>query len=729
MRFFELNLRDKSKYKYVPQVDERDCGVAALNMVLNSFGSDYSLAHLRELAKTDMEGTTALGLVKTAEQLNFETRVIRADMTLFDMDDIPYPFIAHVVKDGELLHYYTVFASNRKTIIIGDPDPAVGLIRMNREKFEAEWDGVAIFIAPLPKYQPKKETKNSLFSLIPLMTNQKIIIVEIILASLLITLISVVGSYYLQGIIDSYVPGGLKNILGIVSFGIILAYLIQQLLSYAENYLLAVVGQRLSIDIILGYIRHLFELPMSFFGTRRTGEIVSRFTDANQIIEALASTVISLFLDIGVILIVGIVLAVQNVNLVLLTLLSIPVYAVIVFAFVRSFDKLNSERMESNAVLSSSIIEDLDGIETIKALNSEQLSYRKIDHEFVKYLRKSFSYEKMSIAQEALKDGLELILNVFVLWMGARMVIDGRLTIGQLVTFNALLGYFTKPLQSIIGLQTKLQAAKVANNRMNEVFLVPSEFDQQTSAFSDQLKPLVRGDIVVQNVKFQYGYGSYALDDVSLTIKSGDKVALVGTSGSGKSTLVKMMVKFFKPKSGQLLYHNMPFSEIDQKRLRATINYLPQEPYIFSGSIRDNLVLGRSDEVTLAEIDQALEIACIKDDIENMQLGLETVLSADGGDISGGQKQRVAIARAVLANTPVMILDESTSNLDLITERQVLHNLMQLKNKTIIFVAHRLTVAPLVDQIYVLSHGKIVEQGSHTELKRQGGFYAKLLND
>ncbi|KRO09292.1 leucocin a translocator [Paucilactobacillus hokkaidonensis] len=713
----------------MPQVDERDCGVAALDMVLEAYHSDYSLASLRELAKTDMEGTTALGIVRAAEQIGFETQVVKADMSLFDLDDIPYPFIAHVIKPGGLLHYYTIFSKTSKCVILGDPDPSVGLIRMSKKQFQGEWDGVAIFLAPLPEYHPKKESKRNLFALIPLLLKQRLLVTQIILASLLVTLISIVGSYYLQGIIDTYIPGGLKNTLVIISIGIITAYVIQQFLSFAENYLLMVMGQRLSIDIILGYIRHIFELPMKFFGTRRTGEIVSRFTDASQIIDALASTIISLFLDVGIVVIVGIVLAFQNINLMLLTLISIPLYAIIIFVFVGSFDKLNNDRMESNAVLSSSIIEDIDGIETIKSLNSEQTTYRKIDREFVDYLKKSFKYEKLSITQEALKEGLQLVLNVFVLWFGSTMVIDGKMTLGQLVTFNALLSYFTTPLQSIIGLQTKLQAAKVANNRLNEVYSVDSEFTK-VSAFNEKPKSLTNSEITLTNVKFRYGFGNYALDDISLTIKAGAKIALVGASGSGKSTLVKLLVRFFESESGQIRFGQIPLNEINQKKLRATINYLPQEPYIFSGTIYENLLLGCSDKnVGIQTINNALEIAAIKDDIEAMQLGLETPLSADGSGISGGQKQRIAIARAVLADTPVMIMDESTSNLDLITERKIIGNLLAFTNKTIIFVAHRLTIAEMVDDIYVMNHGKVIEHGSHEKLRNAGGFYSKLLND
>lgn len=717
-----------NKKFYVSQVDERDCGAAALAMVFRKYKSKVSIAHLREIAKTDMEGTTLLGIITAAKHFNFETRAVKADMSVFGLKDIPFPFIAHVLTKDNYQHFYTVFGSSKNRVLIGDPNPTVGLTWISKTQFEHEWDGYSVFIAPGPGYKPNKEKSNGLLDLFPLLLKQHALVTQIVLSSLMVTIVSIIGSYYLQGINDTYVPGQLKNTLGIVSIGLVVAYVIQQLLSYAQNYMLTIMGQRLSIDIILGYIRHIFELPMSFFGTRRTGEVVSRFTDANQIIDALASTIISLMLDLGIVLVVGTVLAIQNVNLFLIALISVPLYSLIIFAFVRTFNRFNNDRMQAGSMLSSSIIEDINGIETIKSLNSESHSYKKIDREYVEMLDSSFAYEKSTIMQSALKQLLQLILNTAVLWYGANLVMSGKLSLGELITFNALLAYFVNPLESIINLQTKLQAARVANNRLNEVFLVESEFDNK-SGFNSSVKKIKLGDILIEHLKFRYGLGGYVLDDISTEIKQNSSVALVGVSGSGKSTLVKLLVRFFDPEAGELRLGNTPLEDLDKKDLRATINYLPQEPFIFTGSIRDNLMLGHENEaIGLEQLMMALDIAALKEDVEQMPLGLDTEITSDGGGLSGGQRQRVAIARAVLADTPIMILDESTSNLDLITEKKVVENLLTLPDKTLIFVAHRLSIAEKVGNIIVMDHGKIVEQGKHEQLKNNGGYYDHLLN-
>ena len=394
-------MRFKKKH-YRAQVDTRDCGVASLAMVFGFYGSYYSLATLRELAKTTQEGTTAFGLVKVAEGEGFETRAIRADMTLFD-EDIIYPFIAHVVKNGNLMHYYVVTGCDKKSIHIADPDPTVKMIKMPRERFEEEWTGVSLFIAPTPSYKVHKEKKDSLLSFVPILARQRGLILNIVIATLIVTIINIVGSYYLQSIIDTYIPEQVKNTLSIVSVGLVIVYILQQLISYAQEYLLLVLGQRLSIDVILSYIKHVFHLPMSFFATRRTGEIVSRFTDANSIIDALASTILSVFLDVSIIIIVSIVLFSQNINLFFISLLALPIYTVIILSFMKPFEKMNQETMESNAVLSSSIIEDINGIETIKSLTSERQRYQKIDKEFIDYLKKSFAYGRAESIQKTLK--------------------------------------------------------------------------------------------------------------------------------------------------------------------------------------------------------------------------------------------------------------------------------------------------------------------------------------
>jgi len=712
------------KKHYRSQMDQKDCGVASLAMVFGYFGSYYSLARLRELAKTTINGTTALGLVKAAETLGFEPQAIQADMTLFDSPNLIFPFVVHVLKDKELFHYYVVTGKDKQNIHIADPDPEVRLTKLSRERFEEEWTGTTIFVAPSPNYQPHKDKNQGLTSFLPILINQKGLIINIILATVLVTLINIVGSYYLQSIIDTYVPNQTSSTLSVISICLVIVYALQQILSFAQDYLLIVLGQRLSIDVILSYIKHVFHLPVSFFATRRTGEIVSRFTDANSIIDALASTTISIFLDISMMLMISIILFLQNSNLFFISLLGLPIYALIIIAFMKPFEKMNRDTMEANATLSSSVIEDINGIETIKSLVSEKTRYQKIDMEFVDYLKRSFTYSRAESQQKALKKLAQLFLNVCILWMGANLVMDGKMSLGQLITYNTLLYYFTNSLENIINLQSKLQTAQVANNRLNEVYLVNSEFEEQK-----MLEDLstIQGDMTFKGIHYKYDYGQDILSDINLTIKQGSKIAFVGVSGSGKSTLAKMMVNFYNPSQGEIRLGDLNLNHIDKKSLRQYINYLPQQPYVFNGTILENLLLGAKEGTTREDILRAVELAEIREDIERMPLNYQTELTSDGTGISGGQRQRIALARALLTDAPILILDEATSSLDILTEKRIVDNLMNL-DKTLIFIAHRLTIAERVEKVIVLDRGKIVEEGSHADLLARNSFYTHLVN-
>ncbi|MBU7456405.1 peptide cleavage/export ABC transporter [Leuconostoc fallax] len=711
------------RFHYISQLEEKDCGVAALAMILKHYGSDVSLANIRERCQTSLSGTTALGLVKAAESFNMSVRPIQADITLFDMNDLPLPFIAHVEKKAQYLHYYVVYGVTKDKILLADPDPSVGKTSMTLQEFSEEWTGVSLFMSPSPAYKPVKENKSSIQSFLPIIRHQKGLIINIIAASFLVTLISIAGSYYMQLVIDTYIPDGMFNTLTIISFGLIATYILQQLLAFARSYLLTVMGQRLSIEVILSYVRHLFELPVNFFATRRTGEIVTRFNDANAIIDAMANTILSLFLDLGITIIVGSILAIQNIQLFLLSLISFPIYFLIVYCFMKPFEKLNQEQMASNATLSSSIIEDINGIETIKSLTSEQVSYQKIDREFVDYLKKSFAHQKSEAIQSGIKQATQLIINVLILWFGAKLVIDNQISIGQLVTYNALLGYFTEPFQNIINLQAKLQTATVANRRLNEVYLVESEFQ---SIESQEIQSNNSHNISIDNISYQYGYQSNILTQFSVNIPFGEKIALVGTSGSGKSTLAKLLVNFISPTTGTIKIGDQNIQQIKRQNLRQHVIYLPQNPYIFTGSILDNLILGAPEGTTQEAILHAVELADIKTDIENMPQNYQTEISEDGG-MSGGQKQRIALARALLSDAPILILDESTSNLDVATEKKIIDNLLSLKDKTIIFIAHRLTIAEKAHRVIFLENGMITEDGNHTHLMHNKAQYYHLV--
>ena len=684
-----------SKYPYISQVDQRDCGVAALAMILKHYGSSYSLAYLRELAQTSREGTSALGLVEAAKQLGVETQAICADLDLFKQESLSYPFIAHVVKEGGLQHYYTVFGQIKGKLVIGDPDPSKKVIKMPLEEFAKEWTGVALFFVPGETYTKYKEDVPGLLSFLPILFRRKGLIAVIVLLSFLVTLVNIIGSYYLQSIIDRLIPQEAYTLLTMISLGLCISYLAQQVFTFFKDYLLHRLGNYLSITVILPYIKHVLSLPISFFSSRRTGEITSRFGDANTIIDALASTILSIFLDVTIVMTLAVALILQNQSLFVMTLTVVPLYVLIILAFYKLFEKENYQLMEANSQVNTAVIDDLRGIETLKSLRVEERRYQEIEVKFHDYLKKSLSKAKWQLTQDGLKTGVQLVSNVFILWYGAQLVMEGQLSAGQLITYNMLLNYFTTPLINIINLQSKIQQAKVANNRLQEVYVVDKEE-------KGKLKELSFKQLALKGVSHRFSYQQETLSKIDLTIHKGEKIALMGKSGSGKTTLAKMLSGYYTKSSGHV---TLDKDAIGHAELRQMVTYVPQQTYVFTGTILENLLLGFEGEVDEKELLKVCQQADILEDIQKMPLGFQTQVSEDGG-LSGGQKQRLAIARALLSQQPILIFDEATSGLDSDTESRVMANLAKIK-RTMIFIAHRNSVRQHVSRVVTMVSGQI----------------------
>ena len=711
--------------KIIYQQDEKDCGVACIAMILKHYKTEIPIHKLREFSGSDLDGTSAFGLKKTFEKLNFECLAIQADNSVWKEKELPLPLIAHVLIDDSFMHYVVVYDVKGDFLYIADP--AKGRHRQSIESFQKNWTGVLLLPTPKESYQPSKEKVAGLSSFLPIIWRQKSLVFHIVLASLFITFFGIGTSYYFQGILDYFIPNQALSTLNIVSAGLIIVYLFRVLFEYSRSYLLVLLGQRMSMSIMLEYFKHVLSLPMNFFSTRKSGEIISRFLDANKIIDALASATLSVFIDIGMVIIVGTTLAIQNVTLFLITLVSIPFYLLSIISFVKSYEKANQEEMGAGATLNSSIIESLKGIETIKAYNGELKVYHRVDSEFIKLMKKSFKTVTLDNVQQGIKHAIQLISSAVILWVGSYSVINGSITLGQLITYNALLVFFTDPLQNIINLQVKMQAAQVANKRINEIFAVESEKISENNEQNINEQVFHQG-ITIENMSFSYNLKSPTLKNISCVIPPHSKVALVGVSGSGKSTLAKLMVRFYNPTDGSINYGNTNHLDIGFNQLRNHVTYVPQESFFFSGTIIDNLTFGVEKTQSFERIMEVCDAVHLSEFINQQPLRYNMVLEEGATNLSGGQRQRLAIARALLKDSDILILDEATSGLDTLLEQSILDYLFKLEDKTLIFIAHHLPIAKSCDKILVLHEGLLLEQGTHEELRYNQGIYQKLWN-
>lgn len=709
------------RYVCIKQHDITDCGAACLATISKQYGLNIHISKIREAAGTDKMGTNANGLIKAAEKLGFTAKGVRGNKESF-FSDFPLPAVAHVIIDRSLLHYVVIHHVSEKHVIVADP--AKGIIRYTPEEFFNIWTGVLILMVPTAKFKKGNETKGLFTRFFGLLMPQKKLLLYIFLASLIYTVLGILGSFYFMFLLDEILQYNLLKTLHIISVGVILLNVFKIILDAFRSHLLLYLSQRLDINLILGYYHHVLDLPMSFFGTRKVGEIISRFMDASKVRDAISGATITIMIDTFMAIAGGIILYSQNSFLFGISFLMLILYAAIVFAFNSSIRDISRKQMENNASLTTFLVESLNGIETVKAFNAERKANLETENKFIKLLRSIFKEGWIENLQSSLTQTVAGIGGIVILWVGAYSVLKGEMTAGQLITFNALLAYFLDPVKNLINLQPMLQTAIVAADRLGEI--LDLEVEKRRDEDRKINPSTFKGVIQFKNVDFRYGTRQLVLKNINMTVNTGEKIALVGESGSGKTTLAKLLMRFYDLEKGDIEVNGYNIKDINLESLREKISYVSQDIFLFSGTIKDNLSLG-IDTVDMEQIIESAKITKAHDFINNLPLRYDTLLEENGSNLSGGEKQRLTITRAILKKPDILIMDEATSNIDSISEKAIENTISEYcKDITTIIIAHRLSTIMRCDRIYVMDGGHIVESGTHRQLLDLKGAYHSL---
>jgi len=710
------------RYVLVRQSDPSDCGAAALATIALHHRLPIGLQHTRDLAGTDRIGTNLLGLVKAAEKLGFSAKGVKGP---FDaLPQVPLPAIAHVRTEEGLGHFVVLYRVRRDSVIVADPRH--GIRRLSRDAFCKCWTGYVLLMVPEPKSGPAGAgpPPPPWRRFLGLLSHHTPILAEAFACALLMTGLGISTSYFIQHLVDAVLVRNEARLLNALGIGMVLILLFRTLFGAVRQYLLAYVGRKVDLGLMAGYARHLLGLPLNFFEMRRVGEILSRVNDATKVREAISGTTLTAVVDATLVVMLLIVLWIYDLRLALLATAFVPALVACAVAHHPAARRCSRRAIEDAAQLSAHLVEDVSGVEAIKAFGAERTRAEDGEARLVRFVQAMFALQRLGISINTLGMFVTALAGVVILWYGGHRVMAGALTIGQLMFFHSLLGYLLEPLERLASLNLKLQDALVAVDRLYQVM------DLEIEPLGDLRKVRfreVRDAIELHQVTFRYGCRAPVLEGLDLRIPAGKTVAIVGESGSGKSTLLKLLMGFYSPTEGRILIDGVDLRDHDLVSLREQIGLVSQDPFIFTGTIHANIALGRPG-ATREEVVVSARAAGLEEFIAGLPERYETVIGERGANLSGGQRQRLAIARALLREPEVLIFDEATSHLDTATERAIQKGLKTaLSGKTVVLVAHRLSTIKEADHIYVLHRGRVVEEGTHRRLMEHGGRYWALV--
>jgi ATP-binding cassette subfamily B protein len=720
-------------FPFVKQPDAMDCGPACLKMVAGFYKMNFSLESLRKKCYITREGVSFLGLSEAADSLGFRTIGVKISFEIMT-ENVPLPCIIHWRQK----HFIVIYKIKNDKIWAADP--AVGLIKYSREEFVRNWAstvvddkpaGLVLIIEPTPslyKNENDKEKASGFKFLFKYFRLYKKYLYQLILGLVLGSCIQLIIPFLTQSIIDIGINNNDIGFIYLILFAQLALVFGRMSVEFIRGWLLLHIGARVNVAVISGFLQKLMSLPVAFFDTKLTGDILQRIEDNNRIEEFLTSASLNILFSFFNLVVFGIVLAIYSIKILALFLTGSVLYIIWVSIFMKSRARLDHQRFKQMSISGNKLINIVNGMQEIKLTQSEltmRWDWEKLQATLFGLKVKGLSIIQYQSAGATL---INEVTNVLITIVAATAVLQGNMTLGMMLAVQFIIGQLNVPVSQIIGFFRMSQDAKMSLDRLAEVHnLVEEEPDPEVKV----RKLPDKKDIYFNGLSYQYEgpRSPFALKDVNLLIEENKITAIVGTSGSGKTTLLKMLLGFYHPVAGEILIGDLRLSNLSLRVWREKVGAVMQDGFLFPNTIASNISPG-SEEIDEERLIKAVDIANIRGFIESLPLGYNTKIGANGHGLSEGQKQRLLIARVIYKNPDIIIFDEATNSLDANNEKVIVENLTEFfQGKTVIIVAHRLSTVRNADKIVVLDSGRIIETGTHESLIGKKGAYFNLVKN
>ncbi len=729
--YFEFVMKNFIFYK---QADAKDCGPTCIKIVAKHYGKDITTQSLRSLAETTREGSSLLGLSKAAEKIGFHS--IAVQLSLEKLREVTMPCILHWNKE----HFVVLYKIKKNMIYLSDP--AYGLIDYGTKEFIKFWignnantiteEGIVLLLEPTPKFYSKKDDlqrteKFDFYFISKYLLKYKAFIVQLAVGLLAGSLLQLFVPFLTQSIVDVGIQNQDINFIYLILIAQLFLFLGRTMLEVVRSWILLHLSTRINISLISDFFIKLMNLPISFFDSKMTGDLLQRINDHQRIEKILTVSSLSVVFSTVNFVIFGGVLAYYSLQIFGIFLLGSIFYFLWVFFFFKRRKVLDYKRFSEVSQEQSKVIELINGMQEIKLHNAE----RKMRWNWEYVQARLFKVEMKSLVLEQTQSVgssfINELKNILITVLSAKLVIDGDITLGMMMAISYIVGQLNAPVTQLINFLRELQDAKISLERLGEIHNMDNEetYNKDTvHKVADNL------DFKLINISFRYTGGiDYVIKNLDLLIPANKVTAIVGVSGSGKTTLMKLLLRFYRPDEGEIHIGDYRLSDISQSAWRANCGVVMQEGYIFNDTIAMNIAVG-SDFVEEKKLLHAVKIANIQSYIDSLPLGFNTKIGMEGAGLSTGQKQRLLIARAVYKNPKFLFFDEATSALDANNEKVIMENLDKFfTGRTAVIIAHRLSTVKNANQIVVLDQGKIVECGDHETLTKLKGSYYYLVKN